>query len=605
MFRSPTPSEVPTNQRLRSNPRLTPRHRPYSNVVVAYPSAPRPALSPPPSGDRTALPPPRSAGRPTRPPPRWGGEAVEVRCCFRCPVLPVAEVSAAQPRDFLPVGLPRDHTAHPPLSARIAEPAASSPATPTTRRARWAVRSWKGWPVAVGHPYGALLEGPVSRVTPAGTPPRPDFRGSSSLPSWVAVVVDTLVTGLGALVAMTAVAALGLWLAHADRLPGSGFGSALAATVLMSMGVPVHLEGSALLGATAHGGLTAVPLSVTLAGALAAAFLFLRPLRRHPPAGGTALLSRTLALAGCWTTVALLLAWTARHSFTVSTGDPLIDQIGGALGLAPVVGFRVDPAPAVGCALLWLTAVVALALAASHRTPLPARWVPWHRSLRPTVRAVLSLLLLYVGLGLVGGLAAAAAGNEPRETLAVVVLGLPNLAWLALGIGMGGSWHGHVAGNLGLPLPQPLAAVLHSDRDVSLELGSLAQQSGWVWLLLPVAALLVLATGVAASARSRPQLPAWRTALQLAVLLALAMLAVGLLTRVSAVYGLSVLGLSGTGSTELVPDLLTLVPSAAGWGALAGFVGGVLAPRLTRHRSAAARRDSAHRAGPDGEEPRR
>ncbi|WP_279635819.1 streptophobe family protein [Kitasatospora cheerisanensis] len=510
-------------------------------------------------------------------------------------------MSAAQPRDCLPVGLPRDHTAHAPFSARIVEPAASYPSAATSRRTWRAVRSWKGWPVTGGHPHGPLLEGPVSRVTPAAAPSRRNGKPRPVLPTWVAVAVTTLVTVLGTLVAMAAVAALGLWLAHADRLPGSGFGSALAATVLLSMGVPVHLEGSALFGATAHGGVTAVPLSATLAGALAAAFLFLHPLPRQAVAGGRALLARVLALTGCWTVVVLLLTMAARHSFTVSTGDPLIDRIGGALGLAPVVGFQVDPGPAVGCSLLWLAVVMALALAASRRAPVPARWASWHGALRPTVHAVLSLLLLYVGLGLVGGLVAAAAGDEPRETLAVVFLGLPNLAWLALGLGMGGSWHGHVAGNLGLPLPDPLAAVLHSGRDVTLDLGSLAQQNGWVWLLLPVAALLVLATGVAAAARSDPLLPAWRMALRLASVFCLAMLAVGLLTRVSAVYELSALGLSGTGSNELAPDLLTLVPLAAGWGALAGFLGGVLAPRLVNRRRSAERRDPARRAASEGE----
>ncbi|MFD8480576.1 streptophobe family protein [Kitasatospora sp. NPDC059673] len=398
------------------------------------------------------------------------------------------------------------------------------------------------------------------------------------------MLVSAVVAAVGALVAMAAVAALGLWLAHADELPGGGFGAVLAATVLMSMGAPIRLEGSAAFVATAQGGITAVPLSVTLAGSLSAAFLFLRPLRRHAVVGARALLARFLALAGCWTVMVLLLSWAARHSFTVSTGDPLIDQLGGALGAAPVVGFRAEPGPAVGFGLLWLAVVVVLALAASHRAPLPTRWVRWRGTLHPTVHAVVSLLLLYVGLGLVCGLVATATGSEPRETLAVLCLGLPNLAWLGLGIGMGGSWHGHVNGSLGLPFPQPLAAVLHSGKNVTLDLGSLAEQNGWAWFLLPLAAVLVLATGVAVAARSRPPLPVWRAALQLAVVLALALLAVGLLTRVSAVYGLSLLGLGGAGSTVLGPDLLTLVPLAAGWGALAGLLGGVLAPRLAGRR---------------------
>ncbi|MFJ5228340.1 streptophobe family protein [Kitasatospora sp. NPDC088391] len=393
-------------------------------------------------------------------------------------------------------------------------------------------------------------------------------------------MVSALTVVVGAVVAMAAVAALGLWLVGAADLPGGGFGAVLAATLLMALGVPVRLDGSAAFVATAQGGITAVPLSVTLVGALVAAYLFLRPMRRHAVVSGGSLLARVLALAGCWTVVVLLLSTVARHSFTVSTGDELVDTLGSAFGAAPVVGFRVAPGQAVGFGLLWLAVVVLLALAASRRAPLPTALVRWHGTLRPTVHAVLSLLLVYVLLGLVGGLVALVVGSEPRQTLAVICLGLPNVAWLGFGVGLGASWHGHVTDSLGLPFPQPLAAVLRSGEDVTLNLGALAERNGWAWLLLPLAALLVLVAGVAASARSRPAVPLWLSAVRFGVVLGLAMLAVGTLTRVSAVFGLSLLGLGGGGSTVLEPDLLTSIPIAAAWGALAGLLGGLLAPHL-------------------------
>ncbi|GAA2750489.1 streptophobe family protein [Kitasatospora cinereorecta] len=405
---------------------------------------------------------------------------------------------------------------------------------------------------------------------------------SQSAPVAVRGWASALLATVAAFAAMLVVASLGLWLAGADSLPGGGFGSVVAATVLMSFGTPAQLDGSAVFVATAQGGITALPLSVSVTGALVAGVLFLRPLRRHAVVGGRELLLRLVQLAVVWTAATLVLSAAARHTFTVSTGEPLLDEIGGAIGAEPVVGFRVDPGPAVGHALLWLLIAVVLAVAVSSRTPLPSRLVRFHASVRPAAHAVLTLVLVYLGLGVVGGVVALVVGSQPRETLAVIVLGLPNLAWLALGVGLGASWDGHVSGSLGLPFPEPLAAVLRSRQNVTLDLSTLADQDGRMWLLLPLAAVLVLLAGVATAWRAPVALPAWRHALHLAVALAVAMLLIGLATRISAVYGLSLLGLGGNGSVSLQPNLLTAVPIAAGWGAVAGLLGGLAAPHLRR-----------------------
>jgi hypothetical protein len=175
--------------------------------------------------------------------------------------------------------------------------------------------------------------------------------------------------------------------------------------------------------------------------------------------------------------------------------------------------------------------------------------------------------------------------GHPRETLAVLLLGLPNLAWLALGIGIGGSWHGHVDGALGLPMPHALAAVLRTSdaRDVTLDLSSLGQQDGRAWLLLPLAAVALLLTGLAA-ARHSPGLHLWQYAVQLGLTFACAMLLVCIVTTLSAAYGLSLLGLGGSGGLALSPDLLTTVPLATLWGAAAGLAGGLASRLLTRRR---------------------
>ncbi|WP_354643982.1 streptophobe family protein [Kitasatospora camelliae] len=396
-------------------------------------------------------------------------------------------------------------------------------------------------------------------------------------------LVDGLAVTVAALAAMVLVAAVGLWLAHADTLPGNGFLSVVAATVLMALGTPIDLDGSAAFVATAQGGITALPLTVSLAGALVAGVLFVRPIRLHAVVGTGELLRRVLWTAGLWTVAVLLFSLAARHTFTVETGEPIVDELGDLLGAAPVVGFRAPPGPAIGWGLLWLAVVLAVTLAVSRSAPLPSAALRFHAAVRPTAHAVLTALLVCVALALVAGVATALArGDQGRETVAVMFLALPNLAWLGLGIGMGGSWQGHVSGSLGLPFPEPLAGVLRSDENVTLDLGTLAEHDGRAWLLLPAAAVILLLTGIGMAMHAPPGLPAWRHALHLAVALALTMLLICLATRITAAYGLSLLGLGGGGSATLRPNWLLTIALGAGWGAVTGFLGGLVATRARR-----------------------
>ncbi|MER5641229.1 streptophobe family protein [Kitasatospora sp. NPDC002227] len=391
---------------------------------------------------------------------------------------------------------------------------------------------------------------------------------------------DAVLTALGALLAMTAVAALALWAAHAGDLPEGAFPAVLAATVLTALGVPVDVTGSAAFVATARGGITVLPLTVTLVGALTAGVLFLRPLRLHAVVAPRELAARAARTALLWLVLTQLLRLPAHHDFTVSTGNELIDTLGGAFGAAPVVGFRVGAWPTAEYGLVWLLAVLLLALGVSRRSALPGVLVRHQGAVRPAGHAVLGLLLAYCGLGLLAGLVSMVVDGHPRETLAVLLLGLPNLAWLALGIGLGGSWHGHVDGALGLPMPPALAGVFRTSdtREVTLNLAALGQQDGRAWLLLPLAALALLLTGLAA-ARHSPGLRLWQYAVHLAAAFGVAMLLVCILTTLSAGFGLSLLGLGGTGGLALSPDLLTTVPLAALWGAAAGLAGGLLTGR--------------------------
>ncbi|MFD9124401.1 streptophobe family protein [Kitasatospora sp. NPDC059571] len=396
--------------------------------------------------------------------------------------------------------------------------------------------------------------------------------------------LEALLAVLAAVAGMVAVAALGLWLAGADGLPPGGFGPVLAATVLMAFGAPARVEGGAAFVAGAQGGITALPLSVSVTGALLLAWLFLRPLRLHAVVTGRELAGRAGRVAVLWAVAVLLLAWPARHSFTVSTGEQIVDELGDLLGASPTVGFAVDPGPALGYGLLWLAVVLALALAASRRTALPPRWLKAGAAVRPAAHATVWLLLAYVAVAVPAGLVEAAVGGHARQTLAVVALGLPNVAWLALGIGMGASWQGHIEGDLGLPVPQPLSGVLRSNRDVRLDLGLVAQQDGRAWLLLALAAVALLLTGLGMAMHAPPRVRPWQHAVRLAIAMAVAMLLVGLVTTIEAAYGLSLLGVGARGTAHLRPNLLTMVPLGAGWGALAGLLGGLVARRVRRGR---------------------
>ncbi|MFF7454358.1 streptophobe family protein [Kitasatospora sp. NPDC008115] len=436
--------------------------------------------------------------------------------------------------------------------------------------------------------------------TPAAGPP-------GALRGWL----DAVAVVLAGLAVMAAVAALGLWAAGADTLPGGGFPSVLAATLALAVGGSVGLDGGAGFFASVDAGITAMPLSVGLAGALTVAEVFLRQLRYRAVAGGRELLGRAARTAVVWLAALALICAAARHTVTVPLGDGLAEQLGGVLGLTPEVGFHAEPASTLGLGLLWLLVVLAATFAVSRRAPLPRSLVPFQQAVRPAAFAMLLVLLGCVLLGVVAAIGTAAVNGDARQVAAVVLLALPNLVWLAFGVGLGGEWHGHLVGAIGLPVPKSLAAVLRAGEgeDGTVSLGTLAEQDGRAWWLLPLAAVLMLAAGVLAAHRSPREVRPWQHAVRLAAAAAVTMLLVGVWTRVSADYGLSVLGvglgegglgdllssvlgpalepagpaaaLTG-GTLTLDPHLWTLVPLAAAWGLLAGALGALAATRLPR-----------------------
>ncbi|MFI9776427.1 streptophobe family protein [Streptomyces sp. NPDC051956] len=396
-----------------------------------------------------------------------------------------------------------------------------------------------------------------------------------------------LVAVLAGLVAMVVTAALGLWAAGATDLPGSAFPRVVAAVVVMAAGGSVDLAGNAGEIAQTHADISVLPLSVTLAGALVIAAGFLRPLRHRAIASSGELLGWAGRVAVPWAVALIVLSLLARQDFAVPVTDPTGGIIEDVLDGAPKVGFRTNTALTLLFGLLWLAGVMILAVLVSRGAPLPARFVRFQESVRPAAYAMVALLLVYVALGVVVGLVVAATRGHAAETFAVILLGLPNLVWFVYTIGLGASWDGKVDGPFGLSMPHILDVVLRTPDISTVNVSTLAEQDGRIWWSVAVAAILTLAAAFGMALRSPARMRAWQHALHMAVALVLTVLAICLLARISAHYGLSLLGIGDIGGglggeVALRPKLWTALGLAVLWGLVTGFLGGLLASRLHR-----------------------
>ncbi len=403
--------------------------------------------------------------------------------------------------------------------------------------------------------------------------------------------MQALTVVLAALIAMGVVAGLGLWAAGAGDLPDNAFPRVVAATVVTAVGGTIELSGNAGELADTKAGLTVIPLSVTLVGALVLGAGFLRPLRHRAVASAGELAGWAARIAVLWLLAQLGLALTARQTFALSLGEGTVSDLGDLFGVSPKVGFTTDVPPTLFFGLLWMTGVLVLAVLVSRGAPLPGRLLRFQASVRPAAYAMVVLLLTYVALGVLVALVVAVTRGHAAETLAVILLGMPNLVWLTLTIGLGATWNGRVEGPFGLPMPHVLDEVLRSSDTATLNLGTLAEQDGRVWWLLVVNAVLLTAAAFVMAARSPARMRAWQHAVHMAVALALTVLMICLVGRISAHYGLSVLGIGDLGGDLggdlfLRPEIWTAVGLALLWGLATGFLGALLA-RPVRRRGAA------------------
>ncbi|MFK0137447.1 streptophobe family protein [Streptomyces murinus] len=400
---------------------------------------------------------------------------------------------------------------------------------------------------------------------------------------------QALAVVLTGLAVMVLVAAAGLWAAGAAGLPDGAFPRVLAATVVTAVGGSIRLAGDAGALARTEAGITVLPLSVALAGALVVGAGFLRPLRHRTVASAGELARWAARIVVLWLPALTGLAFAARETFAVDVGSGTLNDLTSLFEAEPRIGFAADVPPTVLFALLWLAGVLVVALLAARRVPLPGRLPRWRERARPVARAMVELLLAAVVVGLVVALVTAASRGHARTTFALILLGLPNLVWPALTVGLGATWNGRVDGPFGLPVPHILDVLLRTPDVSEVNLRTLTEYDGrMAWL--PVAAgVLLLGVAVRAALRSPPRTPPWLHAVRLAVALALTLLAICLLCRISAHYGLSLLGIGDLGgglSGELLlrPRIWQAVGLGALWGLVAGFLGALLAPVARRGR---------------------
>lgn len=419
----------------------------------------------------------------------------------------------------------------------------------------------------------------VARVSPQTLrSPRTVPERATARHGWLQAL-GTVLTGL---VVMVVVAALGLWAAGATDLPDDAFWRVVAATVVTAVGGTVELSGGAGAIAETQAGLTVIPLSVTLAGALVIAAGFLWPLRHRAVAGASELAGWAVRIAVLWLAALIGVSLGARQTFDIPLGD-----VGDFLGTSADVGFETDIASTVLFGLLWLAGILVLALLVSRAAPLPPRLLRFQESVRPAAYAMVVLLLAYVALGVVIGIVVAATRGHAAETAAVVLLGLPNVVWLTFTIGLGATWDGQVEGPFGLPMPQVLDQVLRGPDVSELNLGSLADYDERVWWLVVVDAVLLLVAAFVMAARSPARVRLWQHAVHMAVALVLTVLMICLVARISAHYGLSVIGIGDLGGdlggeVYLRPRLWSALGLAALWGLVTGFAGGLLAKGVRR-----------------------
>ncbi|MFD8809447.1 streptophobe family protein, partial [Streptomyces sp. NPDC059597] len=399
---------------------------------------------------------------------------------------------------------------------------------------------------------------------------------------------------------MGGTAALGLHLVGADAR--GSLGALAAAVVALAVGgsvsPSVDVSAFGMKGAEAHVAFQATPLGVSLVGALVLGWFFLRSLRVVGSAGsGRELVLRAAVLVGLFGAGVLGLSWVGRGVVTLDGGAVGLRRVSGGGGwLGGLVSdrvadlahadlairFVVDIVPTLFGGLGWCAGVLAVALLASRRTPLPAGWDVVRgvvrRVVRPAVSAVVTVLLVAVVAGVAAAGYAAVGDDHPGRVVGAALLGAPNGAWVAVPLGLFVPWDGRASGVLRGVLPHPVDQFLTGASGRPVTVGRLAELDGRVWLLAVGAALLMVTAGVLTAVRTPPggsgRLVLW-CAVRLGVATGVALPLLVRLTGTSVDASVSVLGFDAFGTgVESHGRVGVAVLGGGLWGGGGGGCGG-------------------------------
>lgn len=459
----------------------------------------------------------------------------------------------------------------------------------------------------------------------AATTTRPEAANRS------AATADPLLNALGgaasvlwAMAAMAAASALALILLDAGSA-GSLVSMTIAATAMavggsMTAGSGSESAGSglqAMMSPSMDGTADAMPLGVTLIGAVVLWFTFSRPMR-HRRFGGDDLAGRLTGAGLTALIVFLIMAGFAHGTFRVpdavmggaggsgasgagasGSGNPLAAMLGGGQGTPdPTMAYRVSPGTTAFGAVLWVVVVVAVGCAVTRRARLPRGFavsrlrMAWRPSISAVVRMFLALSVVPLAAVVIIGVS---VGGSASTVAGAALLLVPNALSVVLTLGLGGSWTASTK-QVQSQGDNPLASLMGqaggarssgaADRVEHLREVSAGGWPLWLGALILVGVAL-LACGYGAARATTPEKTRrprrgghdrhLAVAVRLAIVTAVVMCTAGLFAQGSGHFGVSVFGNEMGGMRAelsggvLLPGVLGLFAGAA-----AGFTGSLL-----------------------------